>query len=58
MLPTPTVYRLHEFTKEDSRIPLDEIDGAARVLDPIFTGVTDGVFKFGKFLKDYEETSW
>lgn len=38
--------------------PLDEIDGAARVCDPIFTGVNQGEFLHGTFLKDYMETAW
>ena len=43
------------------RTPIDEIDAAARILDPIFLGVTvgrDGKKVFGKFLKDYEATEW
>ena len=38
--------------------PLDEIDGAARVLDPIFTGRNTGQPIYGKFFKDYREVSW
>jgi NAD(P)-dependent dehydrogenase (short-subunit alcohol dehydrogenase family) len=34
--------------------PLDEIDGAARVCDPIFSGQK----VYGKFLKDYREIAW
>jgi len=34
--------------------PIDEIDAAARILDPIF----DGRKLFGKFFKDYKETEW
>lgn len=34
--------------------PIDEIDAAARILDPIFTRST----VYGKFLKDYQETEW
>lgn len=41
--------------------PIDEIDAAARILDPIFSGVMNGAETpklFGKFLKDYKESEW
>jgi NAD(P)-dependent dehydrogenase (short-subunit alcohol dehydrogenase family) len=38
--------------------PLDSIDGAARVLDPIFVGMNSGEHYWGQFLKDYVSTSW
>lgn len=40
--------------------PIDEIDAAARILDPIFTGVNqpEAEKDYGKFLKDYRETEW
>jgi len=41
--------------------PIDEIDAAARILDPIFTGVAagrQGEKVTGKFLKDFKETEW
>jgi NAD(P)-dependent dehydrogenase (short-subunit alcohol dehydrogenase family) len=36
--------------------PLDEIDGAARVLDPIFSAEEKPLH--GLFLKDYKPTTW
>jgi NAD(P)-dependent dehydrogenase (short-subunit alcohol dehydrogenase family) len=39
------------------RPPLDVIDGAARVYDPIVRGVA-GDRSFGVFLKDYREVPW
>jgi hypothetical protein len=38
--------------------PLDSVDGAARVLDPIFTGIKTKNFYYGKFVKDYKFTEW
>ncbi|HMA95332.1 MAG TPA: SDR family oxidoreductase [Polyangiaceae bacterium] len=38
--------------------PLDAIDGAARVCDPIFTGFLSGSHVFGQFFKDYRASEW
>jgi NAD(P)-dependent dehydrogenase (short-subunit alcohol dehydrogenase family) len=38
--------------------PLDIVDGAARIVDPIFSGFTTGVHVWGQFLKDYAPTHW
>ena len=38
--------------------PLDEVDAAARVLHPVFEGLTTGKPQFGVFIKDYVETEW
>ncbi len=38
--------------------PLDAIDGAARVCDPIFTGLVTGEHPFGQFFKDYRPSEW
>ena len=38
--------------------PLDIVDGAARIVDPIFHGVLTGEHLWGKFLKDYAPTDW
>ncbi|MDX1348899.1 MAG: SDR family oxidoreductase [Putridiphycobacter sp.] len=44
---------LHDFQP-----PLDIVDGAARVLDPLIDGINSGKHWSGKFLKDYMPISW
>ncbi len=38
--------------------PLDIVDGAARICDPIIDGVNTGRHVHGQFLKDYRPTDW
>jgi NAD(P)-dependent dehydrogenase (short-subunit alcohol dehydrogenase family) len=38
--------------------PLDIVDGAARICDPIFNGLLTGEHAFGLFYKDYMPTDW
>ncbi|WP_416354903.1 SDR family NAD(P)-dependent oxidoreductase [Curtobacterium sp. VKM Ac-2865] len=52
--PHPTKVRLAE---EGFHAPLDLVDGAARVYDPIVRGEA-GEDVFGVFLKDYQPSSW
>ena len=52
--PHPTKMRLHQ---EGFHAPLDLVDGAARVYDPIVRGEA-GEDLYGVFLKDYEPTVW
>ena len=51
---------LAKFKEEvhDFQPPLDIVDGAARVMDPLFDGINTGKHWCGKFLKDYRPIDW
>jgi NAD(P)-dependent dehydrogenase (short-subunit alcohol dehydrogenase family) len=38
--------------------PLDIVDGAARIVDPLIHGLNTGEHVWGQFLKDYAPTDW
>ncbi|MBK7857082.1 MAG: SDR family NAD(P)-dependent oxidoreductase [Archangiaceae bacterium] len=42
----------------DFHPPLDIVDGAARVVDPVFEAERTKEYVWGKFFKDYTTTSW
>ena len=39
-------------------VPLDELDGAMRVLHPIIEGIKNKNYLFGILLKDYIKSPW
>lgn len=45
--------RVHNFHP-----PLDIVDGAARIVDPVFDGINTGRHVWGLFLKDYKPAPW
>ena len=64
---------LHKASKiaqtNNFQTPIDEIDAASRILDPIFSGISQdsqmsqppeqqNTKPYGKFFKDYRETEW
>ena len=40
------------------RLPLDAVDGAARVIDPIYTAIETGAPQYGHLWKDYAIAPW
>jgi NAD(P)-dependent dehydrogenase (short-subunit alcohol dehydrogenase family)/predicted Zn-ribbon and HTH transcriptional regulator len=54
----PALYAVRKKEELDFQPPLDIIDGAARVCDPIFSGILSGKQAWGNFFKDYKPTAW
>lgn len=54
----PAHISAHKGEVHDFQPPLDIVDGAARVLDPLFDGINRGEHWCGKFLKDYFPIDW
>ena len=48
----------HKMEVHDFQPPLDIVDGAARVMDPLIDGINTGKHWSGKFLKDYRPIDW
>jgi NAD(P)-dependent dehydrogenase (short-subunit alcohol dehydrogenase family) len=54
----PAAYAERKQRELDFEPPLDIVDGAARVCDPVFSSVLTRQPLWGKFFKDYRPTAW
>jgi NAD(P)-dependent dehydrogenase (short-subunit alcohol dehydrogenase family) len=54
----PIVLAERKRADHDFHPPLDIVDGAARIVDPILDGINTGKHVWGAFLKDYRPTTW
>jgi NAD(P)-dependent dehydrogenase (short-subunit alcohol dehydrogenase family) len=54
----PAHHAERKVTELDFQPPLDIVDGAARVVDPVFDAARTGTLVSGVFFKDYKPTAW
>ncbi|MBJ6764970.1 SDR family oxidoreductase [Myxococcaceae bacterium JPH2] len=54
----PALHAERKVKELDFQPPLDIVDGAARIVDPVMTSENTGEFVWGNFFKDYRHTAW
>lgn len=54
----PAVFAERKLQDLDFQPPLDIVDGAARVVDPVMSSENSGQYVWGNFFKDYRHTAW
>ena len=54
----PALFAARKTAIHDFHPPLDIVDGAARIVDPLFDGIATGRHQWGLFLKDYKPAPW
>ena len=54
----PAIHAARKVAIHDFHPPLDIVDGAARIVDPVFDGIATGRHLWGLFLKDYKPAPW
>ncbi|MCO4772639.1 MAG: SDR family oxidoreductase [Deltaproteobacteria bacterium] len=54
----PALHAARKAVEQAFSPPLDIVDGAARIVDPIYVGFQTGKHPWGVFFKDYEVTDW
>ncbi|WP_163996363.1 SDR family NAD(P)-dependent oxidoreductase [Pyxidicoccus caerfyrddinensis] len=54
----PALHAERKVQDLDFQPPLDIVDGAARIVDPVISSENSGQYVWGNFFKDYRHTAW